>query len=66
MPRKAPVGDAIVLVDGLGKLRGVEYANGVRQYFGIPYARLSKRWTLPSLATKWSNDFHDGSKLGYE
>jgi carboxylesterase type B len=65
MTRKVPAGVSSVEVKGLGTLRGVSYTDGVRQFYGIPYARLRKRWTLSTLATSWDNGSHDGTKLGY-
>lgn len=59
-----PVGKTSVQVPGLGKLEGLVYANGVRQFYGIPYARLLKRWTRATLATSWKDGFHDGTELG--
>jgi len=59
-----PVGKTWVEIPGLGKLEGLVYANGVRQFYGIPYARLPKRWTRASLATSWVDNFHDGTELG--
>ncbi|OOQ84833.1 acetylcholinesterase [Penicillium brasilianum] len=50
---------------GLGTLDGLQYANGVQQFCGIPYASLPKRWTRSTLRTSWYDDHHDGTKLGY-
>lgn len=59
-----PVGETTLQVAGLGEVKGLLYANGVRQFLGIPYARLAKRWTRSTLADSWPNGFHDGRDLG--
>ncbi|KAH6718645.1 acetylcholinesterase [Leptodontidium sp. MPI-SDFR-AT-0119] len=64
MPGQKPCRVCSITIPGLGSLTGLEYRNGVRQFCGIPYARLMKRWTRSTLATSWENDFHDGTKLG--
>lgn len=65
MTRKIPTNETTVQVTGLGNLRGVTYDDGVNQFYGIPFARLAKRWTRSVLATNWENGTHDGTKLGY-
>lgn len=65
MAPQIPVGTAELEIEGLGKLKGFIYPNGVRQFCGIPYGRLAKRWTRSTLATSWENNFHDGTRLGY-
>ena len=65
MPGKTPVGFTTVKVESLGTLKGLVYENGVRQFCGIPYATLTKRWTRSTLATSWKNGVHDGTKLGF-
>lgn len=65
MSFQTPSSICSLFIAGLGKLDGFEYANGVQQYCGIPYAKLSKRWTRSVLNTSWANDFHDGTRLGY-
>lgn len=60
-----PVGTTDLDVVGLGTVRGLIYPNGVRQFCGIPYASLSKRWTYSTLMTSWPDGRHDGTKLGY-
>jgi carboxylesterase type B len=52
-------------IPGLGTLDGLQYANGVQQFCGIPYANLPKRWTRSALKTLWNDGHHDGTKLGY-
>lgn len=64
MSFQRPISKCSTRVDGLGKLDGLEYQNGVQQYFGIPYASLSKRWTRSALKTEWTGGYHDGTKLG--
>lgn len=64
MSFKSPVSTCSTHIDGLGKLKGFEYANGVQQYCGIPYASLAKRWTRSILKTSWEDQFHDGTRLG--
>lgn len=65
MSFQSPVSKCRTIIDGLGTLDGLQYANGVQQFCGIPYARLSKRWTRSVLNASWENDHHDGTKLGY-
>ncbi|KAK6379865.1 hypothetical protein LTS17_005939 [Exophiala oligosperma] len=64
MGRKVPTGQASIEVPGLGQVQGRLYSNDVRQYYGIPYGRLSKRWTRASMVTSWDGGFHNGTKLG--
>ena len=64
MAGRTPIGTTKLPVEGLGEVTGYEYADGVRQYCGIPYATLSKRWTRSELCTKWEKDRHDGTRLG--
>ena len=64
MPAQKPSGTAQLQVAGLGVVEGLKYSSGVRQYLGIPYGRLSKRWTRATLATSWEGNFHDGTRLG--
>lgn len=64
MPFLTPTGETHVEIEGLGTLKGFSYSNGVRQFCGVPYGRLTKRWTRASLADSWPNRQHDGTKLG--
>ena len=64
MTRKAPQKKETVEIPGLGSLQGWRYKNGLRQFFGVPFARTQKRWTRATLATEWKDQFHDGTKLG--
>lgn len=64
MSPQSPVGKCSVNLEGLGRLEGWQYSNGVRQFTGIPYATLTKRWTRSYLNTSWNNHYHDGTKLG--
>ncbi|EEA25194.1 hypothetical protein TMatcc_006584 [Talaromyces marneffei ATCC 18224] len=59
-----PTGKTRLAVDGLGTVEGLEFAQGVCQFSGIPYGTLSKRWTRSGLQTTWPSGFHDGTKLG--
>lgn len=52
-------------IAALGDLDGFEYELGVRQFCGIPYATLPKRWTRSRLCTSWPNHYHDGTKMGW-
>lgn len=65
MTRQVPVGETTIQVQGLGALRGYRYEDDTYQFYGIPYARVGKRWTRSVLATEWQNGSHDGTKLGY-
>lgn len=65
MARQAPSGQVAFEVENLGVLHGVSYEDGVCQFYGVPFARYSKRWTRAELATSWQNGMHDGTKLGY-
>ncbi|KAE8382455.1 Alpha/Beta hydrolase protein [Aspergillus bertholletiae] len=64
MSFQSPISKCSIIVPTLGRLEGFQYANGVQQYCGIPYASLEKRWTRSQLTTRWPNDYHDGTKLG--
>lgn len=64
MTRKIPTEETAIEVSGLGTAKGVQYEDGVRQFYGIPYAHLQKRWTRSDLATTWADGRHDGRQLG--
>lgn len=59
-----PVKKCSLHIESLGLLEGWEYANGIRQFCGIPYATLEKRWTRARLRTSLNNGYHDGTQLG--
>jgi carboxylesterase type B len=65
MSFQPPTSKCIVSIPGLGTVEGLQFANGVQQFCGIPYAHLPKRWTRSILKTTWENGHHDGTKLGY-
>lgn len=60
-----PTGTTKLSVEGLGEVEGFTFPAGVRQFSGIPYATLTKRWTRSQLNTSWPDNFHNGTKLGY-
>ncbi|RDW70505.1 uncharacterized protein DSM5745_08016 [Aspergillus mulundensis] len=64
MTRLSPSGEAAISVPSLGALKGFTYPSGVRQFFGVPYGNISKRWTRAQLVTSWKDNFHDGTRLG--
>ncbi|CAI6068794.1 unnamed protein product [Clonostachys chloroleuca] len=64
MSYQTPTSRAELQVGELGSLAGFAYSNGVRQFCGIPYGRISKRWTRAVLADSWAAKLHDGTKLG--
>ncbi|KAI9040534.1 uncharacterized protein KD926_008101 [Aspergillus affinis] len=64
MSFQSPISTCSTVIPSLGKLDGFQYANGIQQYCGIPYATLPKRWTRSSLKTSWTDSYHDGRKLG--
>ncbi|CAK38346.1 hypothetical protein CBS115989_2251 [Aspergillus niger] len=64
MSFQSPATTCTTEVPTLGQLEGFQFANGVQQYCGIPYADLPKRWTRSVLKTTWENSRHDGTKLG--
>ncbi|KAJ5778141.1 hypothetical protein N7520_001387 [Penicillium odoratum] len=64
MSFQEPVEFCKATIPGLGTVDGLEYANGVQQFCGIPYAHLSKRWTRSTLRMSWEGGHHDGTKLG--
>ncbi|RAK95303.1 acetylcholinesterase [Aspergillus ibericus CBS 121593] len=64
MSFQTPVAKCTAEIPTLGQLWGLQFANGVQQYCGIPYADLPKRWTRSTLKTAWENSKHDGTKLG--
>lgn len=65
MSFQIPISKCRTTIPGLGTLDGLQYANGVQQFCGIPYANLTKRWTRSTLETSWDDGHHDGTKLGY-
>ncbi|KAJ5587640.1 uncharacterized protein N7459_003405 [Penicillium hispanicum] len=64
MSFQTPTSTVSTQINGLGRLDGFQYADGVEQFCGIPYATLSKRWTRSLLNTSWENGYHDGTQLG--
>lgn len=66
MPLQKPTGTTEIKVPGLGRAKGRVYADGVRQFCGMPYADLPKRWTRATLNKSWKDDYHDGTVLGYD
>ncbi|GAQ10058.1 para-nitrobenzyl esterase [Aspergillus lentulus] len=64
MSFQTPVSKCTTKIPSLGELQGLQYANGVQQFCGIPYADLAKRWTRSTLKTVWKGSRHDGTKLG--
>ncbi|KAF3386862.1 Para-nitrobenzyl esterase [Penicillium rolfsii] len=64
MSFQPPISKCRATIPGLGTVDGLQYANGVQQFCGIPYANLPKRWTRSTLKTSWSDEYHDGTKLG--
>ncbi|KAJ5090614.1 hypothetical protein N7532_009298 [Penicillium argentinense] len=64
MSFQAPVSKCRTSIPGLGTLDGLQYPKGVQQFCGIPYGRLSKRWTRSVLQTSWAGEYHDGTRLG--
>ncbi|KAJ6015488.1 hypothetical protein N7540_010079 [Penicillium herquei] len=64
MSFQTPVGTCRANIPGLGIVDGLQYANGVQQFCGIPYANLAKRWSRSTLKTHWDGEYHDGTKLG--
>lgn len=64
MAPQAPTGRTKHQIESLGTVEGLLFANGVRQFTGIPYGKLSKRWTRSKLNESWPDNFHDGTKLG--
>ena len=65
MSFQSPVGICRTNIPGLGTLDGLEFASGVQQFCGIPYAHLPKRWTRSTLNIEWEGGHHDGTKMGY-
>lgn len=65
MSFQTPISKCTTIIPSLGELKGLQYANGVQQFCGIPYAELTKRWTRSTLKTGWEDSKHDGTKLGY-
>jgi hypothetical protein len=60
-----PTGETEIALEGLGTAKGLVYRSGVRQFNGVPYGRIAKRWARATLAESWPNNCHDGTKLGY-
>ncbi|KAJ5308922.1 hypothetical protein PENANT_c013G09538 [Penicillium antarcticum] len=64
MSFQSPISKCTAFIPGLGTVEGFQFANGVQQFCGIPYAHLPKRWSRSVLRTLWDNGHHDGTKLG--
>ncbi|OOF91807.1 hypothetical protein ASPCADRAFT_56735 [Aspergillus carbonarius ITEM 5010] len=64
MSFQTPITKCTTEIPTLGQLEGFQFANGVQQYCGIPYADLPKRWSRSTLKTAWETSRHDGTKLG--
>ncbi|KAJ5757973.1 uncharacterized protein N7511_006667 [Penicillium nucicola] len=64
MSFQPPTSKCTASIPGLGTVEGLQFANGVQQFSGIPYAHLPKRWTRSILKSAWDNGYHDGTKLG--
>ncbi|KAH2762895.1 hypothetical protein KXV94_006155 [Aspergillus fumigatus] len=62
MSFQTPVSKCTTIIPALGELQGLQYANGVQQFCGIPYAELTKRWTRSTLKTVWEGSRRDGTK----
>lgn len=67
MSLPAAIGTTTIEIEGLGTVKGNVYPGGIRQFCGIPYGYLKKRWTRSVLKTSWEDkgNFHDGTHLGY-
>ncbi|KAJ4359846.1 uncharacterized protein N0V89_000402 [Didymosphaeria variabile] len=59
-----PNGYCTADITGLGRVQGRQYPNRVRQFRGIPYATLSKRWTRSCLKTTWEPGVLDATQYG--
>ncbi|KAH6995389.1 hypothetical protein EDB80DRAFT_877256 [Ilyonectria destructans] len=64
MAPQTPVDTTAINVPSLGKIKGLLYDNGVRQFCGIPYADLAKRWSRSTLKSNLPGDYHDGTQHG--
>lgn len=60
----APIEQLEIKVEDFGILKGNIFEGGIKQFMGIPYGRLLKRWTRATLETQWKNNYHDGTVLG--
>lgn len=57
--------ERVELATELGKIDGLFFKElNVTQYHGIPYATVPGRFRKSVLRGKWTNDYHDGTKLG--
>ncbi|KAL1875846.1 hypothetical protein Daus18300_003037 [Diaporthe australafricana] len=64
MPPPTPSSTEIISIPTFGDVKGLVYPSGARQFRGIPYAKLTKRWTRSVLNTTLPNGFHDGTQHG--
>ncbi|KAH7021886.1 Alpha/Beta hydrolase protein [Ilyonectria destructans] len=64
MASLGPTGSTQHHVPTLGTINGLVFSGGIRQFCGIPYAELTKRWTRSTLKTHLPGDFHDGTQHG--
>ncbi|CAK7207922.1 hypothetical protein SEUCBS139899_010737 [Sporothrix eucalyptigena] len=60
----SPSGTATITVPTLGSISGLVYTNGVKQFCGIPYATLKKRWSRSELTTSLPGGHHNGTDYG--
>ncbi|KAH7401387.1 Alpha/Beta hydrolase protein [Pyrenochaeta sp. MPI-SDFR-AT-0127] len=64
MPSQTPCGTTEIDIPSFGRITGLLYPSETRQFCGVPYARLRKRWTRSSLNTSLSGGRHDGTQHG--
>lgn len=64
MPPPTPTSTETINIPTFGDVKGLVYPSGARQFRGIPYAKLTKRWTRSVLNTSLPDGFHDGTQHG--
>ncbi|KAH7043917.1 Alpha/Beta hydrolase protein [Macrophomina phaseolina] len=64
MAPQAPTGTTTIEIPSFGKIKGLLFPSGIRQFCGIPYAQLQKRWTRSTLNTSLPGHYHDGTQHG--
>lgn len=64
MPAQTPCDTTPIEIPSLGRIKGLSYPSGTRQFCGIPYARLQQRWKRSELLTSLPEAYHDGTQYG--
>lgn len=64
MPPLVPSQTIEHVVPSFGKIKGLEFPGGIRQFCSIPYSDISKHWTRSTFETSLSRMIHEGTQHG--